>query len=543
MPPKRTTTLVTDDAIKARGTLLMALPNEHQLKFNSYKTAMSLMEAIDKRFGGNKESKKLKIHGETISQEDLNLTLLRSLPSEWKTHTLIWKNKPDLETLSMDDLYNNLKIYEAEVMGTPAQTNASNLPNVDSLSDAVIYSFFTSHSNSPQLDNEDLKRIDPDDLEEMYLSGRWQYTECVVLSPNFTLLDENQVLLRVPRKDNMYSFDLKNVVPSGALTTSGLKTLNNAKQNFSKAVVLVNIVISISIAFTKATVNGAKPTLNVFKRAHSHVKRPINKYTLNQNRFLNQKVNTVKRKVTIVGTKAVVSAKKGNEGNPQQELKEKGIIDSRCSRHMTGNMFYHTEYEEIDGGYVAFGGDPKGGKITGKGKIRTGIEYLIDHKVKIIRCDNGTEFKNRIMNKFCEIKGIRGEFSVPRTPQQNVNTACYVQNRVLAIKPHNKTPYELFLGDEEKKDAESPGNEVPRQETQQNDATINSTNNNTNNIPTVSLNVNAAGLQDNAVDEDIVYGCADDPDMPDLEDTSIFEDSHKDVLVQKLTLITWNPLI
>ncbi|GKF44085.1 hypothetical protein Tco_0130637, partial [Tanacetum coccineum] len=125
----------------------MALPNEHQLNFNTYKSAKSLMEAIKKRFRGNKESKKvhktllkqqyenfngkssegldqiydrlqnlisqLEIHIETISQEDVNLKLLRSLPSEWKTHTLIWRNKPDLETLSMDDLYNNLKIYEA----------------------------------------------------------------------------------------------------------------------------------------------------------------------------------------------------------------------------------------------------------------------------------------------------------------------------------------------------------------------------------------------------------------------------------------------
>ncbi|GJZ18661.1 retrovirus-related pol polyprotein from transposon TNT 1-94 [Tanacetum coccineum] len=106
-----------------------------------------------------------------------------------------------------------------------------------------------------------------------------------------------------------------------------------------------------------------------------------------------------------------------------------------------------------------------------------GIENLIDLKVKVIRCDNGTQFKNRIMNQFCEMKGIKREFSVPRTPQQNkvaerknrtlieasrtmlvdsklpttfwaeaVNTACYVQNRVLVIKPQNKTPYELFLG-------------------------------------------------------------------------------------------------
>ncbi|GKA42708.1 ribonuclease H-like domain-containing protein, partial [Tanacetum coccineum] len=107
----------------------------------------------------------------------------------------------------------------------------------------------------------------------------------------------------------------------------------------------------------------------------------------------------------------------------------------------------------------------------------TGIENQIDHKVKTIRCDNGTEFKNRIMNEFCEMKGIMREFSVARTPQQNgiakrknmtlieaartmladsklpttfwaeaVNTACYVQNMVLVIKPHNKTPYKLFLG-------------------------------------------------------------------------------------------------
>ncbi|GJZ21028.1 putative ribonuclease H-like domain-containing protein [Tanacetum coccineum] len=107
----------------------------------------------------------------------------------------------------------------------------------------------------------------------------------------------------------------------------------------------------------------------------------------------------------------------------------------------------------------------------------TGIENQLDYKVKVIRCDNGTEFKNSIMNQFCEIKGIKREFSVARTPQQNgvaerknrtlieaartmlvdsklpttfwaeaVNTACYVLNRVLIIKPHNKTPYELIRG-------------------------------------------------------------------------------------------------
>nr|GFC17981.1 hypothetical protein [Tanacetum cinerariifolium] len=107
---------------KAHGTLHMALPNKHQLKFNSHKDAKSLMEAIEKCFGGKTETKKvqktmlkqqfenfsgsnsksldqihdrlqklvsqLEIHGVSLSQEDVNLKFLRSLSSEWKTHTL-----------------------------------------------------------------------------------------------------------------------------------------------------------------------------------------------------------------------------------------------------------------------------------------------------------------------------------------------------------------------------------------------------------------------------------------------------------------------
>ncbi|GJY14289.1 putative ribonuclease H-like domain-containing protein [Tanacetum coccineum] len=110
-------------------------------------------------------------------------------------------------------------------------------------------------------------------------------------------------------------------------------------------------------------------------------------------------------------------------------------------------------------------------------KFITGLENQLNHKVKIIRCDHGTEFKNHAMNEFCAKKGIKREFSVARTPQQNgvaerknrtlieaartmladsllpipfwaeaVNTACYVLNRVLVTKPQNKTPYELLIG-------------------------------------------------------------------------------------------------
>ncbi|GJR72631.1 hypothetical protein Tco_0084996 [Tanacetum coccineum] len=117
----------------------------------------------------------LEILGETISQEDMNLKFLRSLPSEWKTHTLIWRNKPDLDTLSMDDLYNtNLKIYETEVKGIKSQpkfTNVafvtsnnlvfpiklivSNSANIRGISDAVIF-LLSNQSNNLQLNDEGL---------------------------------------------------------------------------------------------------------------------------------------------------------------------------------------------------------------------------------------------------------------------------------------------------------------------------------------------------------------------------------------------------
>ncbi|GJS19424.1 hypothetical protein Tco_0448056 [Tanacetum coccineum] len=203
--------------LKARSTLLMALPNQHQLKFNSYKNAKTLMQAIENRFGGNTATKKtqknllkqqyenfaasstevieqtyerpqkvisqLEMHGEVIPQEDINQKFLRSLSQEWTMQTIVWRNKPEIETLSLDDLFNNLKAYESEVKGTSSSTAnshnvaflSSNSTNsatravntaqgintastqgatdssttIENLSDAMIYSFFTSQPCIP----------------------------------------------------------------------------------------------------------------------------------------------------------------------------------------------------------------------------------------------------------------------------------------------------------------------------------------------------------------------------------------------------------
>ncbi|GJV84600.1 putative ribonuclease H-like domain-containing protein [Tanacetum coccineum] len=138
--------------VKARGLLLMALPNEHQLTFSQYLDAKSMFAAIETRFGGNAATKKtqktllkqlyenfsassaesldsifnrlqkivsrLAILGVIIAQEDLNLKFLRSLPPEWNTHVVVWMNKPKVETMSIDDLYKNFKIVKQKVKKT-----------------------------------------------------------------------------------------------------------------------------------------------------------------------------------------------------------------------------------------------------------------------------------------------------------------------------------------------------------------------------------------------------------------------------------------
>ncbi|GJW95588.1 ribonuclease H-like domain-containing protein, partial [Tanacetum coccineum] len=149
--------------VKARSSIKMGIPNEHQLKFNSIKDAKLLMEAVEMRFG------------ETISQEDVNQKLLRSLSLEWNRHVVVWRNKTDLDTMSMDNLYNNLKVTAQAVNtdnGISAANTQVNASNIDNLSDAVICTFLASQPNNPQLAHEDLQQIHPDDLEEMDL--RWQ---------------------------------------------------------------------------------------------------------------------------------------------------------------------------------------------------------------------------------------------------------------------------------------------------------------------------------------------------------------------------------
>ncbi|GKB16117.1 hypothetical protein Tco_0850040 [Tanacetum coccineum] len=150
--------------LKARSTLLMGIPNEHQLKFNSIKDAKSLLQAIkkssevlDQTFDRlQKLISQLEIHGESISQEDVNQN-----------------------TSNTNEVVNTA--HDATTAST--QATVVNSTTIDNLSDAVICAFFVSQPNSPQLDNEDLQQIILDDLEEMDL--RWQMAMLIIRARRF----------------------------------------------------------------------------------------------------------------------------------------------------------------------------------------------------------------------------------------------------------------------------------------------------------------------------------------------------------------------
>nr|GEV02016.1 hypothetical protein [Tanacetum cinerariifolium] len=200
--------------------------------------------------------------------------------------------------------------------------------------------------------------------------------------------------------------------------------------------------------------------------------------------------NETKPKVNTTRPKAVLNAAQGNQGNPQQDLKDKGVIDSGCYRHMTRNKSYLTDYKEINKGFVTFGGNSKGGKITRKGKIST---------------------------------GQAGKKTVP--DQEYILLPLWTSVLLLSQGPKNTKDN---AGKKDAEDLENKDNEVLSTEeprvNQNKDANVNST----NNINTVSPTANADGIEDNTIDKNIVYGCANDLNMPNLEEI-VYSDDDEDV--------------
>nr|GEZ52395.1 ribonuclease H-like domain-containing protein [Tanacetum cinerariifolium] len=619
------------------------------------------------------------------------------LPSEWKTHTLIWRNKADLEEQSLDDLFNSLKIYEtkvkqsyftstasqnlafvssshtnsttdsvsaaASVTAACANLPASPFPNVDSLSNAVIYSFFASQSTSPQLDNEDLKQIDVGDLEEMDLrwimdlhlwgliclkwdaiiaTGRaiflgsigsydWSY-QAEEEPANFALMDfssssfDNETglefvearLLVYKQNESVFEENIKMLNIEVQLRDTALVTLRqklekaeqerddlklklekfqtssknltyllasqtNEKTRFQPAggyhavpplytgtfippkpylvfhtaptaVETDHLAFNVQLSPTKSEQdlshttrpsapiiedwlsdfeNESKPKapqfVPNFAQSSKHVKSPrhsvqpiettiptvtpvqpspkstssgqrrnrkacfvcksvdhlikecdfhaekmakptqrnhankghhkqyallthlkpqkhmVPTVVLTQSKPISntpvRPVSAAQPNITVIRPRCahhvapVVSAaqgKQGTWGNSQQALQDKGVIDSGCSRHMTGNMSYLSEFEELNRGYVAFGGNPKGGKIAGKGKIKTGkldlddVYFAKELNFNLLSVSQMCDKKNSVLFTDTECLVLSLDFKLPdenqvllRVPREN----------------------------------------------------------------------------------------------------------------------------
>ncbi|GJR85730.1 uncharacterized mitochondrial protein-like protein [Tanacetum coccineum] len=662
----------------ADGTSTSRIPSPVTTK-EKYKDAQTFApstESFDYSFNRlQKIVTQLAILGENITQEDLNMKFLRSLPSEWNTHVVLWRNKPDLDTMSFDDLYNNFKIVKQKVKGTANSSSSSSSQNIVFVSSPsstnelnTAYGVNTTNTQSSPASTQisiastQVSTTNLNDLKEMDLKWQlallsmrtrrwdtllgnadeigtkipeigiktaleglnvedtsskamlaidgagfdWSYMADDQVPTNMALMDfsnsevyndktcsktclksfetlktqlddlriefnksefnvatykrglasvEEQLVfykknevekLKQDKESNQLKIDkYDNASKSLDKLIGSQITDNSRKEEFHKPefkgygpkssksdnadttnkvressdALLVEELVSDD----KSEKNTTFPTkIEFVKQQEKPVRKPVKYAEIYRLAAITikgkwcQKVNTAKGKFYIAMPKAVntarpnsavVNAVRENQDNtvktsaywvwrptkldsdhPQKE--EQGYFNSGCSRHMTGNMSYLSDFKEFDGGYVTFRGGVKGGKITGKGTLKTGkrdfkdvyfvkelqfnlfsISQMCNKKNSVLFTDTACfvlshdfkladKNKNRVMSEFCEKKGIKREYSVARTPQQNgvaerrnrtlieaartmlvdfklpttfwaeaVNTTCYVQNK------------------------------------------------------------------------------------------------------------------
>ncbi|GJS12237.1 ribonuclease H-like domain-containing protein [Tanacetum coccineum] len=374
---------------KARTTLLMDLPEDHIAKFHKMNDAKEMWEAIKSRFGGNDKSKKmhkyilkeqfegffvsnleglhkgydrfqsllsqLEIHGVGISTEDANQKFLRSLPSAWSHVSIIMRTKPGVDSLSFDDLYNNLRVFEFDVKGSTASSSSTqnvafiseNTSSTNEVSTAygasnssghnpqregsssytneLMYSFFANQSSGPQLDHEDLEQLDEFDLEEMDL--KWQVAMISIRLKKF-----------YKKTGRKLQFDAKEPVGFDKTKVECYnchKTWHFARECKSKG----------------NQDSRRRDAWNTRNKGKDNGRRSGKQEEPKAWQFSSDtEVSSCFKELS------------------QKALKNKGIVDSGCSRHMTRNKAYLDDYQDYNGGPVAFGGSK--GYITGKGKIK-----------------------------------------------------------------------------------------------------------------------------------------------------------------------------
>ncbi|GJY46057.1 putative ribonuclease H-like domain-containing protein [Tanacetum coccineum] len=223
-------------------------------------------------------------------------------------------------------------------------------------------------------------------------------------------------------------------IPVSTARASGTNNVSTARQNFNSQAVLTNAARKISTV--KPFVNRVRPK-TVFHKTHSPFRRPFNNTTALRTNFSKQKVNTAE-----VNAVSAVGGKRETADYPHRALKNKGIVDSGCSRHMTGNKAYLAEYQDFNGGPVAFGGSK--GYITGKGKIKTGKLDFEDvcfvkelQHFNLFSVSQMCDKKNKVLFTDTECLVLSPEFKLPdenqvllRIPRQNNMYSFNLENIV-----------------------------------------------------------------------------------------------------------------
>jgi hypothetical protein len=276
--------------------------------------------------------------------------------------------------------------------------------------------------------------------------------ECLVLSKDFKLPEDTSILLRVPRTFNLYTFNLNDVHPEGDLTCLVAKASLDESTKWHRRMAHVNFK-TINKLSNLGLVHGLPS--KIFTNEHN-----------------------------------CVACNKGKQHKASYKAITKVSTISEPLQLLHMNLFGPTSIRSIDHKYFClvitddysrfcwvFCLKTKDETTPILKEFITLIENQLNKKVKGIRCDNGTEFKNVILIELCKSKGIKRDYNTPRTPQKNgvaerknrtlieaarsmladsklptmfwteaVNTACYFLNRVSITRPHVKIPYELLTG-------------------------------------------------------------------------------------------------
>ncbi|GJT79037.1 hypothetical protein Tco_1045762 [Tanacetum coccineum] len=553
----------------------MGIPNEHQLKFNSIKDAKKLLKAVENIFGGNEATKKTQRNLLKQQYENLNFTTPSSeiLIKLFDTLQNLYES---LELLEKDFTRRfKSKVYEPEVKGMSNSSSStqnmafvsSSNNNTSSTNEAVntahgASTASTQSTNSPQLYMRLTTNFHPDDMEEMDL--RWQ----MAMKNNYrelrrslkTVQREEKMVIQLTVDKFEHASKSLNKLIDCQIVDNCKKGLGYENYNAVPPPYTGNFMPPApDLSFTGLDEFVNKPVVENSK-AMSSKKEPkvVRKYDdapsikewvsdyeeedVSQPKTEKKTVrpSTVKKefvkfkvclsKVTIAGT-----GDEAVDGMVMEIIKRYYFY-----KHMKGNMSYLTDYEEIDGGYVAFGGNPKGGKITGKGKAAQSLLYSLNSKA--FRVFNS---RTRIVE---ENLHIRFSESTPNVVGSGPDWLFDIDalTRIMNYEPivagtqsngfaANYPPYSQdpkSSHDDGSKPSSDDGKKVdedPRKESECKDQEKEDNVNSTNNVNTVSSTINAAGTNEvNVVGGKTSIELPFDPNMPALEDDSIFDFSRDD---------------